>query len=79
MNKTKQCKRVVLAGTAGCQVVYCPDCEIAELEIGAMNIRLEEAVFRTLVGMMNSAAKSLESMQEVLACSHPVLGGSRVH
>lgn len=75
----KQCKRVVLAGTDGCQVLYCPDCEIAELEIGAMNIRLEESVFRTLVGMMNNASKRLENLQGVLTGYPQLLKGSRVH
>jgi len=75
----KQCKRVVLAGSEGCQVIYCPDCEIAELEIGAMNIRLEESVFRAVVIMLNSATKTLESMQDVLANYPQILGGKRVH
>jgi asparagine synthetase A len=79
MNSTKQCRRVVLAGSEGCQVVYCPDCEIAELEIGAMNIRLEESVFRTVVSMLNSATKTLEGMQGVLAGYPQMLGGGRVH
>lgn len=79
MAMKKQCKRVVLAGTDGCQVLYCPDCEIAELEIGAMNIRLEESVFRTLVGMLNNASKSLENLQGVLTGYPQILKGSRVH
>lgn len=77
----KQCKRVVLAGSEaeGCQVIYCPDCEIAELEMGAMNVRLEESVFRTVVAILNSASKNLEAMQGVLANCLQILGGSRVH
>ncbi|GBG12489.1 uncharacterized protein NMK_0020 [Novimethylophilus kurashikiensis] len=79
MNTTKQCRRVLLAGSEGCQVVYCPDCEIAELEIGAMNIRLEESVFRTVVNMLNTATKKLEGIQGVLVGYPHMLGRGRVH
>ncbi len=63
MNRIRHCKRIVLAGSQGCRVLYCPDCEVAELEIGAVNMRLEEEVFRTLTGILNDAAQALASLQ----------------
>lgn len=42
MNQNEPCKRVLLAGENGCRVVYCEACQVAELEIGALSLRLEE-------------------------------------
>lgn len=43
MNQNEPCKRVLLAGENGCRVVYCEACQVAELEIGALSLRLEES------------------------------------
>lgn len=43
MKQNESCKRVLLAGEHGCRVVYCEACQVAELEIGALSLRLEES------------------------------------
>jgi hypothetical protein len=41
MNKDETCKRIMLAGTDGCKIIYCEACNIAEMELGAISVRLE--------------------------------------
>ena len=59
MKSKKPCHRIVLAGEEGCRVLYCEDCKVAELEIGAMSLRLEIQAFDTLVAMVQQAEKRL--------------------
>lgn len=41
MSKDEACKRILLAGADGCRIVYCEGCGVAELELGAISVRLE--------------------------------------
>ena len=34
------CHRILLAKNQGCKVIYCEECDVTELEIGAMSLRL---------------------------------------
>lgn len=56
---TNPCKRIVLAGSEGCRVSYCEDCHIAEIEIGAMSLRLEMHAFSTLSQILQEAQARL--------------------
>lgn len=64
MKSTKACHRIVLAGEEGCRVLYCEDCKVAELEIGAMSLRLEAHAFNTLAGMVKQAEDRLSILKE---------------
>jgi hypothetical protein len=59
MKSSKTCHRIVLAGEEGCRVLYCEDCKVAELEIGAMSLRLETHAFESLAVMMRQAEQRL--------------------
>ncbi len=59
MKSKNACHRIVLAGEEGCRVLYCEDCKVAELEIGAMSLRLEMQAFDTLAAMVQQAEKRL--------------------
>lgn len=50
----------MLAGEAGCRVLYCRSCNVAELELGSVSMRLEEKAFRALVDMMQEACDELD-------------------
>ena len=59
MKSSNTCHRIVLAGEAGCRVLYCEDCKVAELEIGAMSLRLEAHAFESLAVMVRQAEQRL--------------------
>lgn len=63
MKPENACHRVVLAGEAGCRVLYCEDCQVAELEIGAMSLRLETPAFDTLAAVMQAAETRLARLK----------------
>ena len=41
MRQDEACRRILLAGADGCRIVYCEGCGVAELELGAISVRLE--------------------------------------
>lgn len=54
MNETK-CHKELLAGVNGCSVSYCHDCDIVELSLGAINIRLDIATLHQLQAILQQA------------------------
>ena len=60
MSTSDRCIRTVIAGEPGCRVLYCKDCNVAELEIGSVSMRLEEHSFRTLTAMLQDACDELD-------------------
>ncbi|ROH88479.1 hypothetical protein ED236_03245 [Pseudomethylobacillus aquaticus] len=59
---TKQCKRILLSGEEHCRVVYCEECGVAELEVGALSLRLEVEAFETLHKVMQQAVSKLQAL-----------------
>lgn len=59
MKTANNCRRVVLAGGEGCRVLYCEECNVAEVEVGALSLRLEAHAFNSLAEMMQEAAARL--------------------
>lgn len=57
------CRRIVLAGETGCRVVYCEDCQVAELEVGAVSLRLEKQAFDTLAAVLQAAGGRLAKLK----------------
>ena len=57
------CRRIVLAGEAGCRVVYCEDCQVAELEVGAVSLRLEKQAFDRLAAVLQDARDHLAKLK----------------
>lgn len=65
MRKNESCRRVVLAGENGCRVVFCEACEVAELELGAMSVRLEESSLHQLHETLSQALIKLSVLKAV--------------
>lgn len=65
MAKQNICKRIELAGTEGCRIVYCDDCKIAELEFGAISLRLELSAVYNLQSLLNTATRKLTILQSL--------------
>ena len=53
------CKRIQLAGGESCKVLFCESCNVAELELGAMSLRLEPATLHGLAEMLQQAQAAL--------------------
>lgn len=49
----------MLAGSDGCKVLYCEECNVAEVEVGALSLRLEAHAFNSLAEMMQEAVARL--------------------
>lgn len=58
---TTPCKRIVLAGIHGCRVSYCEDCRVAEIEVGALSLRLEVQAFGNLTEVLREANAKLDA------------------
>jgi len=65
METAKTCKRVLLAGNDGCRVLYCNECKVAEIEVGALSLRLEAHAFSTLSEVLLEAVSRMSTMIEV--------------
>ncbi|MDR5170954.1 hypothetical protein IHQ56_03885 [Methylobacillus flagellatus] len=59
MKTANNCRRVVLAGAEGCRVLYCEECNVMEIEVGALSLRLEDHAFNSLAEMIQEAATRL--------------------
>jgi hypothetical protein len=67
MEPSNSCHRVVLAGNSGCRVLYCEECNVAEVEVGALSLRLEMIAFNSLGEMLQEAMNQLAQIQNANA------------
>ena len=65
MSKEETCKRILLAGAEGCRIVYCEKCKIAEMELGAMSVRLEVSALHNLQAMLGQATQKLSVLKAI--------------
>jgi len=54
------CEKIVLADALGVKLLYCENCEIVELEIGAMSIRLSPDMIQRMANVMMKASLKLD-------------------
>lgn len=60
MQSINTCSKNVLAGEAGCRVLYCGHCRVVEIEIGALSLRLQPESLMGLATVLATAAASLD-------------------
>lgn len=72
------CLRVLLSKNESGQIVFCENCNVAELELGAISLRVEASTLQALRGLLADAVtrlnlyqheKALQSEQAALNCS----------
>ncbi len=63
MGKEASCKRVVLAGAEGCRIIYCEGCNVAEMELGAISVRLELNAIHNLQAVLAQANVKLSVLK----------------
>ena len=82
MTRTKSinaCKRIQLAGGESCKVLFCESCNVAELELGAMSLRLEPAALHGLAEMLQQAQAAHALLTAVEPRHGAQQGASHVH
>ena len=82
MTRTKSintCKRIQLAGGESCKVLFCESCNVAELELGAMSLRLEPAALQGLAEVLQQARAALALLAAVEPQRIAHQGAGHVH
>ena len=65
MRESEDCKKLVVAGAAGCHIVYCEGCQVAEVEFGAISVRLELTALYNLQTVLGHAAIKLSVLKAI--------------
>jgi hypothetical protein len=63
MRQDDSCKRILLAGADGCRIIYCEGCEVAEMELGAISVRLELSAMHNLQAVLGQAAQKISVLK----------------
>ena len=79
MKPEKICKRITLAGSQGCRILYCEECNVAEMEIGSLSLRLDVEAFNTLAGMAQEGLAKLALLNEAKTRARMTAGIHNVH
>ncbi len=60
MRNYQACEKTELANSCGVRLIYCKDCQVVELEIGAISIRLCPDVIQRIANIMMKASLQLD-------------------
>jgi hypothetical protein len=60
--KQNSCDKILLADTLGIKLIYCKNCEVVELELGAISIRLSPDSIQRLANVMMKASLNLDKI-----------------
>jgi hypothetical protein len=61
-NTQQVCEKIELANSCGVRLIYCQDCNVVELEIGAISVRLCPDVIQRIANVMMKATLKLEQI-----------------
>lgn len=70
MDSTKQHKKIKLSGSEDCNVVFCPACDILELNVGALTLRLKAADLKHLNATLMEAGARLARIKTGPVLNH---------
>ncbi len=59
------CEKIELANSCGVRLIYCQDCQVVELEIGAICVRLCPDVIQRMANVMMKASLELEHVAAI--------------
>jgi hypothetical protein len=62
-------KKTLLAGNDDCNVVYCEKCNVLELNLGGLTLRLNPESFHALSDALHHATISLDRLQNTVSYS----------
>ncbi len=63
MESFKTFEKIELAGTCGMRILYCQECHVVELEIGALSLRLAPDIVRRFANVLMKASLKLEKLE----------------
>ncbi|HEY0562755.1 MAG TPA: hypothetical protein VGD04_05470 [Methylophilus sp.] len=72
ITKKDICTKVILAESLGVRLVYCQRCEVVELELGAISIKLSPDKIQRIANLLMKASLRLDRL-------YPSLAGSDSH
>ncbi len=58
--RQSNCTKIELANSLGVRLLYCENCEVVELEIGAISLRLSPDMVQRVANIMMKASLKLE-------------------
>lgn len=58
--RQSNCTKIELANSLGVRLLYCENCEVVELEIGAISLRLSPDMIQRVANIMMKASLKLE-------------------
>lgn len=67
MNQTTDnaaCEKIILADSLGVRLYYCPNCEVVELELGSISIRLSPSSIQSIANIMMKASLRLDTVYQ---------------
>ena len=64
-NNGAVCEKIELANSCGVRLIYCQDCQVVELEIGAISVRLCPDVIQRIANVMMKASLQLEHIMAI--------------
>ncbi len=67
--KKEACKKIMLAESLGLRLLYCRGCEVVELELGAISIKLSPDKIQRLANLLMKASLKLDQGREALSRS----------
>lgn len=59
------CEKIILANSLGVGLTYCSDCNVVELEIGAISLRLSPDVIQRVANIMMKASLQLDHIEAI--------------
>ena len=59
------CDKLILADSLGVRLTYCQNCNVVELEIGAISLRLNPDVIQQVANIMMKASLQLDHVEAV--------------
>ncbi len=73
------CDKLILAEGLGVRLIYCKNCDVIELEIGAISLRLEPKHIQQIANVMMKASLQLDRMVNVQNTSASVKNMQHLH
>lgn len=64
MSVENLCHRILLAKNQGCKVVYCEECDVTELEVDSMSLRVESESLVQLFEVLKEAINKLSAYKK---------------
>jgi hypothetical protein len=61
--KQNSCEKIILADSLGVRLIYCSECEVVELELGSISVRLHPSAIQRIANIMMKASLKLDKVE----------------